>query len=418
MINEQNFCINPWSEIRILPDGRLNWCHYSDYRSNTDYIQNIDLDTYFNGTNVKKIRNQLLQGVDVAECHQCYNDETKIIYSYRRRRNIQMAIFPLTHFKKSLAESYIQKRINESDIKPYFYNIALGNICNLACVMCTPLYSSRLATDFKRIDLINNDQPSLVDWTQDDINWKKFVDHIDSNKNIVCVHFQGGEPFHHARFQEFLQHCIDTKHVDFHLTMVTNGTIFKEELIKLFRHFKSCQIEISVETMTPVNQYIRYPVNQEQLVNNIKKFLACRTKQLSVVLRTVPQLLSVLDYVSLLEFCLEHSICVDTNIIDFPEYLKPSVWPKHIRETALERLEQFKSKLNIDSSYVELNLRNQHQVPLNLKQNADMVIGALNEDTQNREELQKQAQEYFKKIDNLRKLQITDYCPEFSNING
>ena len=94
MINERNFCIGPWSEIRILPDGRLNWCHRSDYDTSTDYIQNIDLDSYFNGSNVNKIRNHLRQGTDVAECQGCYNDETKVVYSYRRRRNIQMANFP------------------------------------------------------------------------------------------------------------------------------------------------------------------------------------------------------------------------------------------------------------------------------------------------------------------------------------
>ena len=418
MLNERNFCIGPWSEIRILSDGRLNWCHYSDFTTSTDYIQDVDLDTYFNGPSVKRVRDQLCQGSNVAECRQCYNDETKVVYSYRRRRNVQMAIFPLEHFEKSVAESNIQQRFEQPNIKPYFYNIVLGNLCNLACVMCSPYLSSRVATDFKRLKIASTDQPSLLDWTQNDADWKKFVDHIDSNKNIVCVHFQGGEPFLHSRFEEFLQHCVDTGHTNFHLTMVTNGTVFNPELIALFKHFKSCQIEISVETMSKANQYIRYPVDQTELVGNIKKFLACRDDQLSVVLRTVPQLLSVLDYVTLLEFCLENSVCVDTNIIDRPMYLKPAVWPEHIRTEAKHRLEQFKSKLNVEHNHVELNLRNQHRVEVNLKQNADIVIASLDETLTNRSELQSKAVEYFAKIDGLRKLEITDYCPEFKDING
>jgi MoaA/NifB/PqqE/SkfB family radical SAM enzyme len=329
-----------------------------------------------------------------------------------------MAIFPLEHFEKSVAESPMPQRFEQSDIKPYFYNIVLGNLCNLSCVMCNPYYSSRVATDFKRIKLVSSDQPSLLDWTRDNASWKKFIDHIDSNTNIVCVHFQGGEPLLHKRFREFLQHCVDTNHTNFHLTIVTNGTIFDWELIELFRKFKTCQIEISIETMSNVNQYIRYPVEQEQLVDNIKKFLTCRDQQLSVVLRTVPQLLSVLDYVSLLEFCLEYSVCVDTNIIDRPDFLKPAVWPDYIRQVAADRLEKFKTLLDVNDAKIELNLRNQSQIKINLKQNADMVLGSLYEPLTNRKELQHQAQEYFNKIDGLRQLSITDYCPEFANIHG
>jgi organic radical activating enzyme len=418
MLNEGNFCIGPWSEIQILPDGQLNWCHFSSAGVGKDYIQNIDLDLYFNGDNVKKIRTQLQQGTNVPQCQRCYNDETKIVYSYRRRRNIQMAIFPGAHFEKSVKESVIQKRFNDTNIKPYFYNIILSNLCNLSCVMCSPNLSSRVATDFKKLKIVSASQPSLLDWTRDDITWKKFVDHIDDNKNIVCVHFQGGEPLLHARFEEFLNHCVRTGHTDFHLTMVTNGTIFKQELIDLFRHFKSCQIEISVETMTSVNEYIRYPVDHTELVNNIKKFLACRDDQLSVVLRSVPQLLNVLDYVSLLKFCLENSVCIDSNIVDQPVYLKPNVWPDHIRFLAQQRLEQFKSTLDVSHSPVNINLRNQHQVQTNLKQNVDLVIAALNEPLSGRQELQAQAKEYFDKIDRLRRLSVTDYCPEFADIYG
>ena len=225
MVNEKNFCIGPWSEIRILPDGRLNWCHFSHYEHSTDYIDSVDLDTYFNGASVQEVRNTLLAGNSVAACEKCYNDETKVVYSYRRRRNVQMAIFPLQHFAKSYQESPMPARIAQPSIKPYFYNIVLGNLCNLSCVMCSPYYSSRVATDFKRIQWGDTEQNSLLDWTQNEANWKKFVDHIDSNRNIVCVHFQGGEPLMHPRFREFLQHCVDTGHVNFHLTMVTNGTV-------------------------------------------------------------------------------------------------------------------------------------------------------------------------------------------------
>lgn len=416
ILNEKNFCIGPWSEIRILADGTLNWCHCARYDTSQDNIKDIDLDSYFNGVSVNTVRDQLLQGKDVTECQQCYDDESKVVFTFRRRRNIQMAVFPLEHFEKSIAESNIQKRFHRPDLKPYFYNIVLGNVCNLACLMCFPQFSTRLVTDLKRMQLLSADYPGLLDWTQDPRSWKKFVDHIDSNPDIVCVHFQGGEPLLHPRFREFLQHCVDTGHTNFHLTMVTNGTVFDQDLIDLFRHFQSCQIEISIESMTQVNEYIRYPVRQQEQVKNIKRFLACCDRQLSVVLRTVPQLLSVPDYVSVLEFALEHNVCIDSNIIDHPEYLKPAVWPNHVCEKIIARLENFKTKLCVDHTQIHLNLRNTNHIKLNLKQNTDMVIASLKETLVNKKQLQMQAQAYIEKIDHLRKIQIQDYCLEFASI--
>jgi hypothetical protein len=94
------------------------------------------------------------------------------------------------------------------------------------------------------------------------------------------------------------------------------------------------------------------------------------------------------------------------------------VWPEHIRNLAKQRLEQFRSKLTDMNFCVNLNIRNQHQIENNLKQNINLVIAALDESLVNRQELQSQAKDYFDKIDQLRRIQVVDYCPEFANIHG
>ena len=411
MIQERNFCIGPWSEIRILPDGRLNWCHIADYKSSADWIQNTDLDQYFQSASVDFVRQQLLSGSDVSQCKNCYSDEQKGNISFRQRRNLQTAIFPGQHFKKSLKESPFNQRFNNPQIKPYFYNIVLGNLCNLACMMCNEDFSSRLAVDFKRINIQHGaGAAAFQDWTQDQEVWSKFVKHIDSNSDIVCLHFQGGEPLIHRRFVEFIDHCIQTGHTDFHLTMVTNGTVYSAELIDKFAQFRSCQIEISIETASGVNDYIRYPSDTQKVLNNIQSFLSHRTSQLDVVIRTVPQLLSVADYTSILNFCLDHHVVIDSNLVNNPTFLKPAVWPVSVIEEISKELEEFKSKLNVQSAPM-INLRNNQQIERNISQNIDLVLRSLREPLADKDVLQKKAKEYIQKLDNLRNINVLDFCP-------
>ena len=411
MIQGRNFCIGPWSEIRILPDGRLNWCHIADYKSSTDWIQNTDLDQYFQGSSVDAVRQQLLSGCDVSHCKNCYADEEKGNVSFRQRRNIQTAIFPDNHFEKSLRESGFAQRFDNTRIKPYFYNIVLSNLCNLACMMCNEDFSSRLAVDFKRINIQHGSgAAALQDWTQDQVVWEKFVKHIDSNSDIVCLHFQGGEPLIHRRFVEFVDHCILTGHTDFHLTMVTNGTVYSAELVDKFAQFRSCQIEISIETASHVNDYIRYPSNTQNILKNIQSFLSHRTSQLDVVIRTVPQLLSVTDYTSILEFCLEHRVVVDSNSVNNPTFLKPAVWPTSVVDTISEELKKFKNRLNVCADPM-INLRNNQQIELNISQNIDLVLRSLREPLHDKHLLQKKAKDYIQRLDSLRGTNILDFCP-------
>jgi organic radical activating enzyme len=417
MIQEKNFCIGPWSELRILPNGQLFWCHVADFSNSKDYIQNIDLDQYFQGPSVNAIRQQLLSGKDVDQCRSCYDADKIIDFSYRRRRNIQMAIFPGQHFSKSLTESNFQNRITTPDIKPYFYNIVLGNICNLACMMCNENFSSRLASDFKRINVQHAaGGPVLLDWTQDDKVWQKFINHIDANSNIVCVHFQGGEPFLHRRFMEFIDHCIDTGHTDFHFTTVTNGTIYDPEMISKFQKFRSCQVEISIETATAVNDYIRYPSNTEKILKNIELFLSHRNEKFDVVVRTVPQLLSVIEYDSILNFCLKHNVVVDSNIIAEPIFLRPSVWPSSVIEQVQYRLQTVKNLLSTVSNKSSINLRNNQQVHQNIFQNINLVLASLQESLVDKDLLQQQARQYIQKLDTLRNINVLDYCREVNQL--
>jgi len=413
--NDRTFCIGPWSEIRIKPDGSLNYCHTAAWpESSKDNIASIDLDQYFSGSTVKSVRDTIMSGGCVSTCQKCYNNDTIIDNSYRRRRNIQMAIFPGKDFAKSLHDSDFYTYANDPDHKPFFYNISVSNLCNLACVMCNEDWSSRLASEFKRIGIRTNNQSTLLDWTRDDNTWNKFMQHMLSNQQIVCVHFQGGEPLLHKRVKEFVNQCVEQNHVDFHFTTVTNGTVYESDFVEKLTKFRSVQIEISIESFAPSNDYVRYPSNHPQVLGIIEQYLQHRTDKFDVVIRTVPQLLTVLDYAQLIEKCLELDLVIDSNIIHSPEFMHPGILPDDIKSLAISRLEKCINQITADhGTFNNINIRNRGFVKSNLKQNAELVIKLLQQPRPaNAEQLIQQAKQFFKKIDQSRGITLDSYCPE------
>jgi hypothetical protein len=117
-----------------------------------------------------------------------------------------------------------------------------------------------------------------------------------------------------------------------------------------------------------------------------------------------------------LKFCLLHNVVVDSNIITNPEFLKPAVWPDNVIKQVEHRLQAVKDTLTSESHSVSVNLRNNQQIHQNILQNIDLVLNSLHEPLANKDLLQQQAREYIQKLDQLRNINVLDYCPEASEL--
>lgn len=428
--NEKTFCVGAWNELRILPNGSLNYCEKAvipgpGERGFSDNIVDTDIDSYFHGPTVSAVRQEIMQGLQTPLCSSCYNDEKTITFSHRRRHNLKMAIFPGNNFSKSLTESGFFERLDSTKSKPRFYNVSFSNLCNLACVMCSEDWSSRLASEFGRLGIRRSKHPdyyrsALLDWSQDDQIWGRFMDHVMANKEIVCFHFQGGEPFLHRRVQEFVDQCVKAGHTDFHFTTVTNGTMYDEKFIEQLKHFKSVQIEISIETLAKSNDYVRWPSSHTSVMSNIKKFLTHRSKKFDVVIRTVPQVLTVLDYDTLLQMCLDHDVVVDSNIINYPRSFLPCVLSADLKHQAAQRLQTWIDKHHRTSQQrdqvFQVNLRNNAFVDQNLLNNAKLVLASLAQpEPADIGQLRCDLKDYLQKIDQSRKHHLKDFIPEIAD---
>lgn len=409
--NDNVTCISPWYELRIDADGSMRSCHaisqsFSE-KSNLSF-----LDWFNNGKEVTNIRNSISDGNEYLSCKSCYDNEKNNLISFRQRRNFQAAIYQGKYFKESLIQSPAYKRMTGNQkIHPAFMHVTLSNLCNLKCRMCFPAYSSQLTDAYKKINWISKDTPTLVDWTTDDNKWNEFLELVKNNDNLMSLHFMGGEPLYHKRFYEFIDWSIENNKTDYHLTFVTNGTIYKEEFFEKLKKFKSVQIEISVENMHVSNDYIRMGSDFKTTQENILKY---NGHGIPIILRTVPQALSIGNYDTIIDFAIENKLVFDSNILYNPAHLKCFILPKSEKTLIADKI---RSKyIHILSANNDRNDVAMIRSFIGLKRHIESLLVSLEEtEPTDIEELRYKFVEHNKQLDRVSELKFTDVYPELLN---
>lgn len=407
------FCIGPFAEIRINANGKLNFCHAANESmiNQQDNIVKIRLDDYFHGRTINTARQRMENGDLLSSCKDCYSIEQTGCISFRQRRNLQAAIFPGPDMEQSMLESRFLNNFGVHS-KPRFYHVSFSNLCNMACMMCDPKNSTKTQDMIKNMPEIFTPMPGLQHWTSGPA-WNNFCQHILDNHDIMCLHVMGGEPMYHKKFKELINFLCENHHTDFHFSVVTNGTIYDQQLIDLLNNFRSVQIEISIESVDRANDYIRHGHTTEFIISNIKKYLSNKSDKCEVVIRTVPQALSVSSYHKLLQFCLDNDLIVDSNPLLNPDFLRSSILPDDIKNTVRESLEPY--IINGVKSSRDINLRNKDLIRSSISNNAQFVISQMYQMTPEIAMTRTRLAKYCESWDRYRKYQIDEYVPELSD---
>jgi len=361
--NDQVTCVAPWTSMRINTNGDYKYCDHSREITQSALLPS---QWFADGQSVAAARKSIQEGHALPGCYQCYHNENNKFDSFRQRKNLQAAIHHGPHFKESVKQSPAFARMTHSTLathRPAFIHVSLSNLCNLSCRMCTPTSSSKLTSIYKKINLISKDVPTLIDWTIDSTKWDDFSQNLVlNNTDLICLHFMGGEPLYHSRFYELINTCVQQSKTDFHITFVTNGTVWHPELIDLLSNFKSVTVEISIENFHKTNDYVRNGSDYTVIKKNIVNLLATKTDNILVVLRPVPQALSIEHYDTLIDFALEHNLSIDANMLFDPPELAISTLPTDYKQKIVDKLTIKYSKLLAQHSdqFLVHQVRNQH----------------------------------------------------------
>ena len=153
----KTFCQAPWHDIHIVTDGGFQGCCVMGagptsgrYKTNGKDVTIADgLNAGVNSDTAKSLRLALMNDKWHPECKRCMDEEKAGMKSMRNFYNERWD----NRFNHADAVEITDADTGAvpDDHVPFFYDIQLGNLCNLKCRICGPALSSSWVPDEQKM---------------------------------------------------------------------------------------------------------------------------------------------------------------------------------------------------------------------------------------------------------------------------
>ncbi len=405
--------------MRITNDGNMVYCRWTEKLSGTVNIRDVDPCEFFQ-QHMAPLRQQLLQGNQLAGCNECYQMEQHGKISGRQRQLLKTGV-RLQYFDKTMASSPWYQHWSQNyqtgvtDQLPQDWQIDLGNYCNSSCVFCSPSDSSRLAAEWKSIGLLQQMPPP--NWSDDPVLVKKFVDVIKQSRNIQYLHFIGGETIITPAFKTLLKSLIETGlNKTATIGFTTNLTVWNQEIADLLCEFSGVNLGMSVEAFDKVNDYVRWPSKLEQTIESRDRWIKLgREQNWLMQFRITPTMLSVSKLLSIYQYAYQEKISVEScNFLQRPDYLRPSVLPRQYRDQCVNQMQQWLTGYQFSNEQV-VNTRSPHLVQQQIMQDLQSYVNYFVNEPDESYRLP-DAVKFLKLLESSRKNTVLDYLPEYEEL--
>jgi molybdenum cofactor biosynthesis enzyme MoaA len=356
MHSSKTFCMHPFTGLATREDGAVKICCRSQP---VGWIQNESLEEIWNNKEMKEIRRQVLNNERPDVCVPCFNLEDQNVESLRQR-----------HIKNSFPDSRINLYPNALDSLRDDYSmpfefptieIKINNLCNLKCRMCNPLDSTQWKDWESVVEFYEEENNYLVDTVKKLGLHKKphidlFVEREEFWSNLEKllpyfrrVEFAGGEPLmdpSHYRILDMLAPYGE----NIELKYATNGTVLGikggRTIHDYWPKFKSIKVNVSIDGIHEVYNYIRSNGNFREVEENVKIIKSMPNVPYVVGAFTVQagniaQIDQVIPY-----FLNEMGIMFYSHRVNYPNVLSAQCVPTEVKNTVVEKLEKLKTKIS------------------------------------------------------------------------
>ena len=324
VLTNKHFCPMPWTGLMYNVDGTVKNCIRSDDRMGN--IKNESIEEILLGPkNIAKQEN-ILNNSPATGCHTCYDLE-------RGKQGFDIIsdrIFYIREFKKTPLDTY---RSNNFDLQTI--DVRWTNLCNFACVYCTPEYSSKWANELN----IQIQKPSEVQLA----NFKEYI--FKHAKQLKYVYLAGGEPLLMKENLELLSEL----NPDVNLRINTNLSKVDTGVFDAVCQFRNVHWTVSVETIEEEFEYIRFGGKWQDFLNNLNTIRQLGHKisfNMLWFLLNYNTVFGCVDYLKDLGF---HNNSFIIGALLGPEHLNI----RHLPESVLNLLKmKLESKINEQPGYL------------------------------------------------------------------
>lgn len=332
----KTFCILPWIHSFISTHGYYRPCCISDDFENRNNILYKNPKENQNSDEMKKLRSEMLCGNRPNVCHKCWDKES-------RGNNYSKRISENEYWKYHIDINDVINNTEEDGTyngKLISFDLRLGNLCNLKCIMCNPGCSSKWLEDKEILNKFDNtkfDYGSLdqLKWPKKDNLWN----YLENNyEHIRMMQFAGGEPLLHKEHLKLINHLVNAGYSKrIRLKYNSNVTDIPNELIDLWNKFKRVDIIASIDGYDEVNDFIRYPSKWEDIERSLEK-LDTTKEHINVTINSAISVLNIFHITELHEYLVEKQF-KKVGIYEGKIHLSPEpvIFPKHLNVRILNK---------------------------------------------------------------------------------
>jgi MoaA/NifB/PqqE/SkfB family radical SAM enzyme len=218
--------------------------------------------------------------------------------------------------------------------------------------MCNPATSSNWYSDgYKLAVKYENVTESFPQWTKNfehikngfSSNNKQFWSDFDEwLPNLVFVDIYGGEPFLSNRLFESLKKVSDTGEAsNISLQMHTNGTFYNEDYLNILSKFKNVSLNLSVDShKVEHNNYIRYPVDGAQLLENVlkfKKYIDNHKNNIDLGITVTFNTINIYHFSDIVTELSKIGTNIGPNFVNDPIEYDLRILPREVKEKIIEK---------------------------------------------------------------------------------
>lgn len=423
------FCSSPWIHVRLRYDGSFRVCRWSREDSTEYNIRTHSIRDFYNSERMQKLRRQLLAGDQPKTCASCYYEDSFGKLSGRRRQLLKSAVdvedFALSMRASPHYEMWRRSYENSghSDYQPVDLQIDLGNICNSACIMCGPEASSRLEIEHRQLSSMEPDlfvKPnSYRSWTRDPKAVEQFVSEIATLDRLGYIHFLGGETLYDPAFYAICDQLIAAGLASKIIVgTTTNGTIYDERIERYIQEFRQFHLGISIESVTDLNDYVRWPSRISSILENTDRFCDLRADTgLFISMRITPNIFTIYEIDEMIEYLLSKQVIAEScSILSRPSVLRMELLPEDIRQEILLKLRAVIDRHDLRKSNI-VNVRSHSRITATIGDVANDYLTFLETYTVPKDaDLQRRnLTRYLKAFEQLHKNRITDHAPRYAD---
>lgn len=349
-LKSETFCLLPFMHMATKTDGDMKLCCRS---WPIDNINNVSVKDVWNGEDYRRVREQMLNSEKPPECDACWRHEAIGVRSMRQRYN------------KTRTERYLPKldELTENYEMPFQIPVMeakLSNFCNLKCRMCHPLDSTSWSKDWSEIEHLMKEanestytkvkeynlteKPYISGWDQNENFWEEFeqlAPYFDR------IEFAGGEPLIDPIHYKIL-HLLEPYAENIELKYSSNLTRLdykKDNVLELWKNFKKVEVNVSIDGIYEVYDYVRQLGNYEQVKENIRKVAEHeKTVVIAAITLSVYNIQSLPEMID--EFVENLDIFVHTHRVNYPTFLDVRIIPESLKNQIVKKLEDYRDSLD------------------------------------------------------------------------